>query len=114
MKNIISRIWKKDASVWKDDVSFHAEIRSRLGWLDAPLAAKKFIPEIVSFADEIKKAEFKTVVLLGMGGSSLCPEVFQKTFGSRKGFPELVVCDSTDPDRVRDIEKKINIRKITN
>ena len=68
-----------------------------------------FISDV--YADEIKKAEFKTVVLLGMGGSSLCPEVFQKTFGSRKGFPELVVCDSTDPDHVRDIEKKINIRK---
>lgn len=111
MKDLISRIWKKDASVWKNDAGVHAEIRSRLGWLDAPFAAKKFLPEIISFADEIKKSGFKTVVLLGMGGSSLCPEVFQKTFGNRKGFPELLVCDSTDPDRVRDIEKKINIRK---
>ena len=98
----VSKIWKKDASVWKEDAGVQAEIRSRLGWLEAPLAAQKFLTEVALFAGEIKAAGFKHVALLGMGGSSLCPEVFQKTFGNKKGYPNLWVLDSTDPDRVRE------------
>ncbi len=109
--SVIQRIWDKDASVWKKDPAIYSEIRERLGWLDAPKKAKALLSELISFSNEVKRSGFRQIVLLGMGGSSLCPEVFQKTFGNRRGCPELLVLDSTDPDRVGDIERKISLTK---
>ena len=101
---IVERIWQRDHTVWKSEPS---EIGNRLGWLDAARVARARAGELASFADEIRAAGLKHVVLLGMGGSSLCPEVFRATFGSRRGYPTLAVLDSTVPGWVRRVTQSI-------
>ncbi|HJW84402.1 MAG TPA: glucose-6-phosphate isomerase [Anaerolineae bacterium] len=97
-QRIIERIWQRDHTVWKPDP---AEIDNRLGWLNLARAMRSQIGELAAFAQDIRAAGFQRVVLLGMGGSSLCPEVFRVTFGSRRSYPELIVLDSTVPAWVR-------------
>lgn len=109
--SLLSRIWKKDATVWKKEVSHQKEISNRLGWLEAPTVSKMKLNDILAFAEEIKKEDYKYAVLIGMGGSSLAPEVFSLTFGSKEGFPKLIVMDSTDPLRIKDIEALISNKK---
>jgi len=96
-RDILGRIWKKDHSVWKPNPT---EITNRLGWLTVTGFMRGQVSSIKSFADEVREAGFRHVVLLGMGGSSLGPEVLQQTFGSAMGYPVLVVLDSTLPARV--------------
>jgi transaldolase/glucose-6-phosphate isomerase len=96
-----ARLWKKDASLWKaDDPGAQAEIAARLGWLDVPRAMRAKVDELGTFAAEVRAAGFTHAVLCGMGGSSLAPEVFRKTFGVAAGFLDLAVLDSTDPAAV--------------
>jgi glucose-6-phosphate isomerase len=92
------RIWSRDPTVWKDDPKT-PEITDRLGWLTVGTTMARQADALAAFADEIR-AEFSRVVLCGMGGSSLAPEVLWLTFGRRSGFPALVVLDSTDPRTV--------------
>ncbi|MFQ5575172.1 MAG: transaldolase, partial [Terriglobia bacterium] len=94
-----ARLWKKDKSLWgsEDDL----EISNRLGWL--------WLPGLLSFADEVRSDGIQSVVLLGMGGSSLAPEVFQKVFGSADGYPALRVLDSTHPAAVRRVEDAVDL-----
>ena len=89
------RIWARDATVWKDDPDT-PEIRDRLGWLTVGKAMAQQVKPLKAFADEVR-AEFNRVVLCGMGGSSLAPEVLWRTFGAAPGHPSLHVLDSTDP-----------------
>jgi glucose-6-phosphate isomerase len=96
-EKIIERIWEKDHTVWSNDP---AEISNRLGWLYSPAVSLNALNEIEAFVKGVKEEAFVKVLLMGMGGSSLAPEVFSLTFGSGKGFPELHVLDSTDPDAV--------------
>src|SRR5688572_21930345 len=109
-KSLVPRIWQKDPTVWKKEPGVK-EISDRLGWLDAPFISEDAVDGIVAFADEVRRAGFRSVVLMGMGGSSLAPELFQSVFGNAPGFPEMVVLDSTDPERVLDVHKSINISK---
>lgn len=97
-EDVINRIWKKDHTVWSNNPN---EIINRLGWLDSPLATKDSVREINQFVDSIKKDGFTYALLLGMGGSSLAPEVFRLTFGVKPGYLELAVLDSTDPGAVK-------------
>jgi len=69
------------------------------------------IDEIEAFSREVRDAGFRHLMLLGMGGSSLCPEVFSRTFGKREGFPELLVLDTTDPDTIANLESRIDLAK---
>ncbi|MBL1211797.1 MAG: glucose-6-phosphate isomerase [Ignavibacteriae bacterium] len=101
--NFIERIWNRDHTVWNDDPT---EISNRLGWLDCPEESKKSIDEIIEFTYSILKAGFKKALLLGMGGSSLAPEVFRLTFGTKPGYLELGVLDSTHPDAVLEYANK--------
>jgi glucose-6-phosphate isomerase len=101
--HIIPRIWSHDHSVWKDKPD---EIANRLGWLRIAKAMVIQRPEIESFVDEVRGAGFKSALLLGMGGSSLAPEVFRNVFGVRDGFLELEVLDSTHPDAVRAVQER--------
>lgn len=96
-QKIVSRIWQRDYTVWKNDPK---EISNRLGWLDCIEVTKKSFDEINDFVAQIKSEGFTNALLLGMGGSSLAPEVFVKTFGIKKDFLELNVLDSTSPDAV--------------
>jgi len=104
--NFNQRLWAKDPFLWFSKPV--PEITDRLGWLVLPEIMLKQLEELVSFAEEIKAQGISHIVLLGMGGSSLAPEVFQKTFGNKAGFPELIVLDSTHPVAVRSVEDKIN------
>ena len=103
--NIIARIWRKDHSVWRPDPR---DIANRLGWLNVIKTMRDQVPDLLAFAEEIKGAEFRHVVLLGMGGSSLGPEVLRRTFGNAKDFPELIVLDSTLPARVMSVTDTVD------
>jgi transaldolase / glucose-6-phosphate isomerase len=105
-KKIIARIWNKEASLWKTEEAHKKIIDKSLGWLTVAQNVIHQTAELRSFANEIKEAGFKHVMLLGMGGSSLCPEVCRRSFERIEGYPELLVLDSTDPDTVADFEKR--------
>ena len=102
----IARLWRKDASVWSN-----ADEASWLGWLTIAEEQLAAVGVLKQLATEVKKARFRHVLLLGMGGSSLCPEVLRMTFGKVAGFPDLQVLDSTDPAQIKALEKKLDLKK---
>ncbi|HRI48089.1 MAG TPA: hypothetical protein PK559_13360 [Ignavibacteriaceae bacterium] len=108
--NLVERLWTKDATLWKKDPKDHKELADRLGWLQLPFEIKTGISEFEIFANSVK-TKFSHVLLLGMGGSSLCPEVLSKTFGSSEGYPLLSIVDTTHPQVIRDIEDKYDLTK---
>ena len=103
--DVAARIWRKDHTVWRPDPT---GITDRLGWLTAPETMSEQAPALESFAHDVREAGFRQVVLLGMGGSSLGPEVLRQTFGSAPGYPELLVLDSTVPGWVRSVTDAID------
>jgi glucose-6-phosphate isomerase len=109
-KQFSKRLFAKDPHLWKSDIASIKSISNRLGWLNSINFFLEKAGEIISFADEIKNDGFTHVVLLGMGGSSLCPEVMSKTFGSVSGYPELIVLDNTDPAAILEIENRIKLK----
>ena len=80
-------------------------------WLDVTDEQLASAAKLKEFADEVKSGGFTDILLLGMGGSSLCPEVLALTFGQIPGFPRLHILDSTDPAQIRSVEKKIDLAK---
>ncbi|MCJ7554916.1 MAG: hypothetical protein MUO34_13650, partial [Ignavibacteriaceae bacterium] len=107
-ENIVERIWQKDHTVWSEDLT---EITNRLGWLVSPSATRNAISEINNFVESVRKDGFTNALLLGMGGSSLAPEVFRLTFGVKEGFLDLAVLDSTDPGVVKNFADTLNHEK---
>jgi transaldolase/glucose-6-phosphate isomerase len=101
----VARLWQKDASLWSG-----TDESNWLGWLTITEEQLAHIDALKRIAEDVKKAEFKHALLLGMGGSSLCPEVLRMTFGKIKGFPELHVLDSTDPAQIKAIEAKVDLK----
>jgi len=108
---VTKRIWKKDAALWKDDEPSQKIIKNSLGWLTVPDEMLAVVDELTEFAELIRNRGFETVMVCGMGGSSLCPEVLTKTFGRQTGFPELLVLDSTDPDVLAGLLDRVDIEK---
>ncbi|MEL6823737.1 MAG: transaldolase family protein, partial [Calditrichota bacterium] len=106
--DIMSRIWKHDHTVWSDDPT---EITNRLGWLHSPEVMEDAVEDINAFVDQVKSDGFDNVLLLGMGGSSLAPELFRLTFGVKDGHPDLAVLDSTDPGAVLAHHKRLDLSK---
>ena len=102
------RIWAKDHTVWKPDP---AEISNRLGWLTVPEEMAEHADELVDFARQVATDGFEHVVLMGMGGSSLAPEVIHATFGAAAGFPSLHVLDTTDPASILALEQSIDLER---
>jgi transaldolase / glucose-6-phosphate isomerase len=100
----VKRLWQKDASLWTA-----TDEDKWLGWLDITEQQLADIDKLKQVAADIKKAAFKNALLLGMGGSSLCPEVLRMTFGKATGFPDLHVLDSTDPAQIKSIEEKVDL-----
>ncbi len=96
----IPRIWAKDASLWRPEPEHQAEIETRLGWLWLPERCLAQVDHLSSFANQVRRAGFEHVVLLGMGGSSLAAWVFERVFGVTPGYPSLSVLDSTVPQEV--------------
>ena len=107
-QKIVERIWNKDYTVWSDSPN---EITNRLGWLHSPEHSKAALAEINRFVEEIRVENFENALLLGMGGSSLAPEVFQNIFGHKDGYLKLSVLDSTDPNAVLNMTKKFDPAK---
>ena len=103
-------LWNMDPTLWKQKPEENIELSNRLGWLNLPSLMQDYINELKDFADEVKK-DFNNIILLGMGGSSLAPEVFFKTFGKKKGYPALKVLDSTHPLSVRKILDNFDLKK---
>ena len=108
IKNLTERLWAKDPSLWPTTVQH--KIQNRLGWLTAPW---QFLPrsaEITNWANQVVEDGFRFVVLLGMGGSSLAPDVFAQTFRSSKSLL-LIVLDTTDPASILSLEERIDLKK---
>ena len=103
--NKVARLWQKDASLWSG-----TDESNWLGWLSITEEQIAHVDALKAIAADVKKARFKDALLLGMGGSSLCPEVLRMTFGKVKGFPELHVLDSTDPAQIKAIEAKVDLK----
>ncbi|HEX4949550.1 MAG TPA: bifunctional transaldolase/phosoglucose isomerase [Blastocatellia bacterium] len=102
----IKQLWAKDATLWTN-----TDEANWLGWLDIVDAQLLDVASLQAFASEVKEADFSQILLLGMGGSSLCPEVLKMTFGQIEGFPELHVLDSTDPAQVKTFEQKVDLAR---
>ncbi len=96
-KDVIGRLWKHDYTIWKDDPH---EITDRLGWLHSPETMGEAVPDIQAFVESVRGDGLEHVLLLGMGGSSLAPEVLARIFGAQPGYLALGVLDTTDPDAV--------------
>jgi transaldolase/glucose-6-phosphate isomerase len=109
--SLARRIWERDASVWTTDPAVAESIGNRLGWLDLPVAMKQYVRRLRGFADQVHDDGYEHVVLLGMGGSSLAPEVFKRTYGSAPGYPTLTVLDTTVPATILAAERAIDLQK---
>jgi transaldolase/glucose-6-phosphate isomerase len=104
--NKVQRLWARDGSLWTGE-----DESQWLGWLGITDDQVAHIDHLKKVAELAKTGGFTHTLLLGMGGSSLCPEVMARTFGRVPGFPELHVLDSTDPAQVLTFEKKVNLAK---
>jgi transaldolase / glucose-6-phosphate isomerase len=104
-----SRLWKKDATLWSADPV--TELTNRLGWLEMPVRMQKQVEALREFAEKAKADGMRHVVVLGMGGSSLAPEVFQRSFGNQPGYPALMVLDSTHPAAIISVEANIDLTR---
>ncbi len=96
-EKIMARIWAHDHTVWKPDPT---EITNRLGWLHIAEAMLESVPRLQKLAEAVRADGYSHALLLGMGGSSLAPEVFRLTFGVKEGYLDLAALDSTDPGAV--------------
>ncbi len=109
--DLIDRVWNKDASLWKSEPPQQKIINNALGWLTVPRQLLASAEELKTFADTVRVSQqFRHVMVCGMGGSSLCPEVLRQTFGRQQHFPELLVLDSTDPDTINNFAKQIDVQ----
>ncbi len=102
------RLWAKDSTLWSSDPAKREEIRDRLGWLNVAEKMLEHAPELKALGAQGRA--YSDVVLLGMGGSSLCPDVLRNTFGTIKGHPRLHVLDTTDPATILGVRAKIRIQ----
>ncbi len=106
VKGMVRRLWSRDAALWTG-----TDESNWLGWLGITEDQLAHAHHFESIAADFKNAGFSHVLLLGMGGSSLCPEVMSMTFGKTDGYPELNVLDSTDPAQIKTVENKIDLSK---
>ena len=100
----VRRLWDKDATLWTGSDEAHW-----LDWLTEPAVQRENLADLQEFAAEVRDASIKDVVLLGMGGSSMAPEVLRETFGAAAGYPDLKVIDSTDPAQVSAVEESVDL-----
>lgn len=103
----VTRLWKRDHALWKPDPE---EIADRLGWLDSAATMPASFGELEAVAEDVRAAGYTHALLLGMGGSSLAPEVFRKVFGVADGYLDLAVLDSTNPEAVLACAERLDPR----
>jgi len=104
-QDFTTRFWQKDATLWTQEAEAQQSIRSFMGWLDSPEVLTKAVGEITGFVKEAKAAGFQHVVVMGMGGSTMAPIVFERSF-EQAGLP-LSILDTTDPGTVAELEQSI-------
>ncbi|HEX2912126.1 MAG TPA: glucose-6-phosphate isomerase [Chloroflexia bacterium] len=102
------RLWKKDTSLWKVDEASRETLSKQLGWLDLPQAAQVRAADLVTLAQDIKFENYQHIVLVGVGGNTLGPEIMRQVLGQIQGTPRLTVVDLTDPGFILQIEKAID------
>jgi transaldolase / glucose-6-phosphate isomerase len=105
------RFWGKDPNLWRSDQTQYKSILNALGWLTLPEQEVHHLDRISKLVESIREEGFVDVVLLGMGGSSLCPEVCRLIFGVIPNYPELHVLDSTVPAQIRNLESRLNLSR---
>jgi glucose-6-phosphate isomerase len=96
-------LFARQPAAWSADPAIQRTIANRLGWLESPEAMQRELPRLRAFADEVRREGFTDIVLLGMGGSSLAPEVLRAVAGVRGGFPRFTMVDAVNPDRLRSV-----------
>ncbi len=101
-----AELWARDATLWTNGPE-----AKWLGWLGIVAERLQHVAELEAFQNEVWSGGYHHVLLLGMGGSSLGPEVFGRTFGKRAGWPELLVLDSTDPQQISTFERTVDLSK---
>jgi glucose-6-phosphate isomerase len=106
-ERVAARLWAQDASLWSGDMGTRQKIMNRLGWLSSPLTMLARRDEL----DCVTSAPYADVVLLGMGGSSLAPEVLQRVFGNAQGAPRLHVLDSTVAAAVQALQDRLDLSR---
>jgi glucose-6-phosphate isomerase/transaldolase/glucose-6-phosphate isomerase len=104
----VARLWRRDHTLWKPSP---IEIADRLGWLDLPISMRGAAAELKQFAAQVVERGFRDVILLGMGGSSLCAEVLRLAFPPRDGFPKLHVLDSTVPATIARVSRAADLSR---
>jgi glucose-6-phosphate isomerase len=107
-QNVIARLWARDHTIWKPDPT---EIANRLGWLDIADRLRDDVKRLDALARSVRADGYTHALLLGMGGSSLAPEVFRKTFRVKSGYLDLAVLDSTDPGAVLAQAERLDLSK---
>ncbi len=105
------RLLRADPALWTDRPSVRKGIRNRLGWLRSPERMLGEVAALRTFARQVRESGTRQVVLLGMGGSSLCAEVLRRVFGPADGFPDLIVLDSTVPAAVMRVAALLDLRR---
>lgn len=102
------RLWARDGSLFSEDDDVAAAAGNFMGWLEAPLQMRVSVEELLDLQEELEDEGVEDVIVMGMGGSSLAPEVFARTFGPIEGSPELHVLDSTVPAQVEAVEAVVD------
>jgi len=105
-QNKMKRLWEHDKSLWTN-----TDEAEWMGWLDVSLEEEKELPRILALSKEINAKGYEDIILLGMGGSSLCPAMLAETFGHIDGYPHLHILDSTDPEQIRHLQASVNLKK---
>ena len=109
-QDFTTRFWQKDATLWTQDAEAQQSIRSFMGWLDSPEVLSQAVADIKHFVQDVKAAGFQHVVVMGMGGSTMAPIVFQRSFHMGQGDLPLSILDTTDPGTVAELEASIPLR----
>jgi transaldolase / glucose-6-phosphate isomerase len=107
-ERVTERLWQRDPTLWPEAPP--REVPERMGWLSLPETMHDPLLQILAFAEEVRAEGTRHVVVLGMGGSSLAPDVFRGIFGNRPGYPELLVLDSTHPEAVAAVTRQVEPR----
>jgi len=110
-RSAVKKVWNRDGTLWTAQPSVAREIENRLGWLSLPQTMRAEVPGLENLARDLKSHGLKRAVLLGMGGSSLGPEVLREVFGVAPGSLDLVVLDATDPAQIMRVEQAEDLEK---
>ena len=108
-RRAVARLWDRDATLWKSDPEHVKVIENALGWLTVGDDVRSELDELAGFVEELREDGYTHAVLLGMGGSSLAPEVVRRVFGVREGFLDVRILDSTDPAAVLAVEQELDL-----